>query len=434
MAGLQQILMVNQESVITDNELESLGESFVKVSIEDGEDQEYDQELVASFEHVTRADAKEIYISAKKAAAIAAQVEGDVCHEIDVQVAHHKITQEQAAQSKQVVVEDLAPLQSKTLISGFSQEKLKRMANFSKLCYFRNIEKSDQIGYAKRNSALQADGFKAIPDLIEDGYKVVAFTNKFQEAGYLFCKENEVTIAYRGTKTVKDHMTDANCMFATPSFMDKGRVHSGFYNSFESSWDNVYCELDAYAQKTGQEVKDLSINVTGHSMGGAVAKIAALRLKNVSKVADVNVATFGDPRVFDLIGSQVYNDQLADKTVRVTQYRQDPVPAMSPGSFGYSHVGAQLRIDVHHQHKPHQMDGYLKTINALKPEEFAAKDSVSLFYYPSKLLQYLNAYTIGAVQNFFGQASKVIFKPEKNWVENILAERKETVQQTARAV
>ncbi|WP_341808262.1 hypothetical protein [Wolbachia endosymbiont (group E) of Neria commutata] len=54
----------------------------------------------------------------------------------------------------------------------------------------------------------------------------------------------------------------------------------------------------------------------------------------------------------------------------MTQHRQDPVPSSAPGSFGYSHVGAQLRVQTPQTHSVHKIDGYYQAINAMEEKDF----------------------------------------------------------------
>ncbi|WP_264331320.1 lipase family protein [Wolbachia endosymbiont (group B) of Erebia ligea] len=261
-------------------------------------------------------------------------------------------------------------------IAGFDREKLLEMGNFCKISYGDDdgkLSKKRCNNLAQRAYKTEfeiVEDFEIVPstekmyktraELISEGYEIIPFGNSFEkDAGHVFIKGKEITIAYHGTRlsqSFNDGITDINVLFATSEFLPEGgRIHCGFYNSFMDSWPNLYGILKSHAEKQGSEIKDFKINLTGHSMGGAIAKIAALCLNKTEGAEDVHVATFGDPRVFDLTASEFYNDVLQEKTIRVTQHRQDPVPAVSPGICGYAHVGAQLRISVPEGYFVHQM-------------------------------------------------------------------------------
>ncbi len=249
--------------------------------------------------------------------------------------------------------------------------------------------------------------YKTRAELISEGYEIIPFSNSFEEdAGHVFIKGKEITVAYHGTRGFNDGITDANVLFTTSELLPEGgRMHRGFYNSFTDSWPNLYGILKSYAEKQESEIKDFKINLTGHSMGGAIAKIAALCLNKTEGAENVHVATFGDPRVFDLTASEFYNDVLQEKTIRVTHHQRDPVPALCPGSFDYAHVGAQLRVPTPEKYSGlvshfHGLDGYHEAIKIMDEDDFQSNNNVSLFYYPSRILSQINSAVLGNAQYY----------------------------------
>ncbi|WCR58653.1 MAG: hypothetical protein PG978_000067 [Wolbachia endosymbiont of Ctenocephalides felis wCfeF] len=299
-------------------------------------------------------------------------------------------------------------------IAGFNKEKLLEMCTFSKMTYGNN----DPI--------LSKGGYKTKAEFIEEGYSIIPFYYSSRKcAGFVFAKDKEITIAYRGTRNFDDIITDVNIFFTTSELLPEGgRIHRGFYNAFTDLWSNLYGILKSHAEEQGSEIKDFKINLTGHSMGGAVAKIAALCLNKTEEAKDIHVATFGDPRVFDLTASEIYNDALQETTIRVTQHRQDPVPALSPGSCGYAHVGAQLRVSAPEGYAVHKIDGYHEAIYRTDERKFRSNNDVSLFYYPSKMLGRINSAVLGNAQYYaanllgyaFGQSN--FFEEVKSKYEN----------------
>lgn len=122
-------------------------------------------------------------------------------------------------------------------------------------------------------------------------------------------------VAFRGTMDVAGWIDDLNIQFTpTPA----GQVHAGFQLAWQVLKLRVQKALD------GQPCI-----VTGHSLGGAMATLAALDLPALE------VVTFGSPRVGgrDFAG----NYPLKDKTTRYV-YHLDPIP-LAPGLLaGYRHV------------------------------------------------------------------------------------------------
>jgi len=218
-------------------------------------------------------------------------------------------------------------------IAGFNKEKLLKTSNFCQISYGDSDEKLSKKNFrasACDNSLSKGNEedfvvlknekmYKTRAELTREGYEIIPFGNSFEEdADHVFIK-GKITIAYHGTRFkhglwgLNDVVTDLNTSFTTSELLPEGgRIHRGFYNSFTDSWPNLYGILKFHAEKQGSEIKDFKINLTGHSMGGAVAKIAALYLNKTEKAKDIHVATFGNPRVFDLTASEIYNDALQE--------------------------------------------------------------------------------------------------------------------------
>jgi hypothetical protein len=285
-------------------------------------------------------------------------------------------------------------------IAGFHRGKLLEMCTFSKMTYGNN------------DTVLSEAEYKTKAEFINEGYSIIPFFySDGRHAGFVFAKGEEVAIAYRGTKDIYDMMYDSNIMLATSNELlpEGGRIHSGFYNAFKDSWSSLYKILATHASEQEVEIKGLKFNLTGHSMGGSLAKIAALCLNKTENAEDIHIATFGDPRVFDLTASEIYNNALQEKTIRVTQHRQDPVPALAPGSFGYAHVGAQLRVEAPQTHSVHKIDGYYQAINRMEEKDFKSNNDVSLFYYPVRALSQVNRMILGNAQYYANNLSEYVF-------------------------
>ncbi|MGL9725518.1 MAG: lipase family protein [Wolbachia sp.] len=80
-------------------------------------------------------------------------------------------------------------------------------------------------------------------------------------------------------------------------------------------------------------------------MGGTLASIVALCLNKTENAKDVHVATFGSLRIFYNDATEIYNDCLGKKTIRVA-CQFDPVPCLLHGNAGthYKHVGKSLKL------------------------------------------------------------------------------------------
>ncbi|CAI5722670.1 hypothetical protein KXD40_004417 [Peronospora effusa] len=117
------------------------------------------------------------------------------------------------------------------------------------------------------------------------------------------------------------------------------RVHRGFWIAYESIRD----ELIEVTRLILDENPGVSVYVTGHSMGGALAVLAAYDLA-VNFSIKVNMYNFGGPRVGNPSFRQHY-DSCVPTSYRVVM-DGDIVPGW-PKFWGlYQHVGIEISLDV----------------------------------------------------------------------------------------
>ncbi|NJK34634.1 MAG: lipase family protein [Oscillatoriales cyanobacterium SM2_2_1] len=114
-----------------------------------------------------------------------------------------------------------------------------------------------------------------------------------------------------------------------------GCLHVGFYEALTYIWSELRTNLN----------RDRPILLTGHSLGGALATIAALDLHQ-RDYRVTGVYTFGSPRVGNRAFAAGYDLALRSRTHRFV-YGQDTVTRVPPRSFDYSHGGnfVGLRAD-----------------------------------------------------------------------------------------
>ncbi|OJH30963.1 E3 ubiquitin-protein ligase SlrP [Wolbachia endosymbiont of Armadillidium vulgare] len=316
-------------------------------------------------------------------------------------------------------------------VAGFSEQKLLEMCTFSKISYGNVDRKLKQDEY-KTKRQFEEEGYQIIKfydnELIEDkycsdtdykleqhdvGYALTGSNSYNRDAGYIFIKGEEVTIAYHGTRDLNDVKEDLRASLAKLSFLPEDHyVHSGFYFLFKRSWPSIHKVLQGYANDQGLAIKDLKINVTGHSMGGALASIAALCLNKTENAEDVHVATFGSPRVFYNGAAKVYNDCLGNKTTRVA-CQSDPVPCLPHGNAGmhYKHVGKPLKLETgkaleYLEPHYHKVDTYYNLIQEVQQENFKSDNN------PSKYLPiaYICGIFYHAVLSYVDVNDKEFFK------------------------
>jgi hypothetical protein len=140
-----------------------------------------------------------------------------------------------------------------------------------------------------------------------------------------------VVVAFRGTLSLDGPFTIAklldwaNDLNARPVPGDglPGGVHEGFLGSLDSLWGAVRDEAKRQLRQAGAAAPLL---VTGHSKGGAVAALAALRFRNLEAVTPT-VVTFAAPKA----GNTAFADQY-NAVMKHTRYEfgEDVVPHLPP--------------------------------------------------------------------------------------------------------
>jgi hypothetical protein len=145
-------------------------------------------------------------------------------------------------------------------------------------------------------------------------------------------------IAFRGTANIRNWLTDLD--FDKVPVANGIRVHHGFQKSTDAILPLIWRRL-------GHPADCKPLIITGHSLGGALAVLAAYELQQAGYTIN-SVYTFASPRVGNPGWRDVYNRMLGFKTFRVAAVG-DLVPLV-PGIFttfrdGFRHVGTEVLID-----------------------------------------------------------------------------------------
>ncbi|ERN14554.1 phospholipase A1-Igamma3, chloroplastic [Amborella trichopoda] len=217
----------------------------------------------------------------------------------------------------------------------------------------------------------------------------------------------DILFAWRGTVTYLEWVEDVMDYQVKPNFGPDAnvKVESGFldlYNSKEtacgfcsySAREQVISETRRLMERYKDEGNELSITITGHSLGGALALLSAYDIAETGlnvlpdgRRVPITVFTFGSPRV----GNRRFADRCDELGIHVLRVfnKHDKVPTV-PGMiinedvavpdivadimpWSYSHVGVELELD--HNVSPvveaglaiparHNLELYLHLVNA----------------------------------------------------------------------
>lgn len=162
-------------------------------------------------------------------------------------------------------------------------------------------------------------------------------------------------VVVKGTAGLYDVLTDLNTGIKTCH--NGTAVHQGFYYAFESLKNSLEQMKGAWAGKT--------VHCVGHSLGGAIATLAADWLKS-SGVSDVKLYTFGSPRVGQLMFAQCCSSRLMPQNIYRVYHRTDPVPMVPTWPFYHvPNYGGDYLIDSKLSVIPwkfHKMEHYIDSV------------------------------------------------------------------------
>lgn len=132
-------------------------------------------------------------------------------------------------------------------------------------------------------------------------------------------------LVFRGTSHFRNWVTNLRALPA--SWRPGGKVHQGFRRALARAWKPVSAALDSVSGP---------LIYTGHSLGGALAILAASRRPPGA------VYTFGSPRV----GDRNFANTLAAVEIYRIVNQHDIVPSLPPegGTLGFRHVGTALHL------------------------------------------------------------------------------------------
>ncbi|RKP18596.1 alpha/beta-hydrolase [Rozella allomycis CSF55] len=145
-----------------------------------------------------------------------------------------------------------------------------------------------------------------------------------QVRGVVLKKPGELTISFRGTSSTDDIKSDLKVLPAAYEQTDS-KVHAGFYNMHKEYIDQV---TESVAKLMAQEPGSIKkITLTGHSLGGTLAVLAALHIKSIPNMPRVKIVTFGQPPIGDkAFANHVNHEFPGDQYLRVKQ-KGDPLNA-----------------------------------------------------------------------------------------------------------
>jgi len=147
------------------------------------------------------------------------------------------------------------------------------------------------------------DGLFLVPEGYSSKGEIVAnaYDHTQERFGFLIVSEQASVLAFRGTGSAEDWVSDfISQQTSYRPVRGAGLTHKGFTDIYMSARSNIY-------ELIQQAPVDRPLYLTGHSLGGALATLAALDLVHNSPFGSPIVYTFGAPRVGDPTFVRNYN-------------------------------------------------------------------------------------------------------------------------------
>lgn len=174
-------------------------------------------------------------------------------------------------------------------------------------------------------------------DLKAWGFRDTKLVGKILLGSYGYITENDQVrvLAFRGTHSLHEGLIDATAV--SSSYADvglPGKGHTGMKLAFKLLWSMVKDEL---ALRQAQDPKPLVI--VGHSLGGSLAFLHALRLAQLNYPI-LGLYTAAEPRIGDATLMAAADALIGDRFYRM-ENAHDPVPHLPPTA-----ANAQAFADV----------------------------------------------------------------------------------------
>ncbi|PHM72516.1 lipase family protein [Xenorhabdus kozodoii] len=184
-----------------------------------------------------------------------------------------------------------------------------------------------------------------------DRYIVVEFIDTEDDLDtqmFYVANSKELIISWRGTASFTDAViTDLNFKpTKLPSdFIGKGRVHDGFWKAFWAGMNKPTIRKASVFDDIKELRKDRKIFICGHSLGGALALIHSVQLKEYNPC----LYTYGMPRVFTYSAIMEIQDIIHYRHIN----RNDLVP------------GVPFEKDMHNYYFENGWDSFGYAVEAL---------------------------------------------------------------------
>ena len=195
---------------------------------------------------------------------------------------------------------------------------------------------SEEVYYRKSKENQMPDEEKILAHLKKDDtrFNSVFGVDKNSAQAALIEHDEFLCMVFRGSDELSDWLDNINVFYTEEV---SGKFHRGFWDSVEDVWKPLNDKFQDL-----QKQKKRPLFITGHSLGGAMATIAAVRLIHEDRPF-TSVYTFGQPRALEKETAKIFNMKCKSRFFRFHN-NNDIVTRVPAQLAGYSHVGSYLYI------------------------------------------------------------------------------------------
>lgn len=207
---------------------------------------------------------------------------------------------------------------------------LEREFSFENATFFSGLAMNSYLGVAE------------FSEIYSEDYDI-KFFNKGSTQCYVLWDDKNLIYAFRGTEPTQFADIEADIKFLKTEADSEGRVHRGFKEALDLIWDDLVVHYNSNITVSHILTKNSVRNVyfTGHSLGAALATLAAARLGDDDSIG----YTFGSPRVGNTNFKKAFRPQFyrfRNNNDIVTRHPMELV--------GFNHVGHLNYFDVDGNH------------------------------------------------------------------------------------
>ncbi len=173
-----------------------------------------------------------------------------------------------------------------------------------------------------------ADGRFVVPHgyQVADAFEAKSFGGEWERFGFILASDDRLILAFRGTSSTTDWISDAIASQEKYKCVkDAGSTHRGISDIYYSARPAIVPALKKLSSSGTR------LFITGHSLGGALATLSALDMKQNAGHPHPVVYTFGAPRVGNPEFAHAYREQV--KTSYRVYNTLDAVPLLPPQTY-----------------------------------------------------------------------------------------------------